>query len=101
MYNYKNEELDEKIIKVIDNFFDESKTEMIVLSDIGQLIKMEIRNDIDLTYNNKVRNITSYIRNNHKSLSKFITPELFILIGNGPAVIQLGLSLNNLAIFPA
>lgn len=72
MYNFSNEELDKKIISEIEIFFRESDVEMVLLSDLGNLIKMELYNKIQLTYNNKVRNITSYIHQTHKSLSNFI-----------------------------
>tara|TARA_B100000925_G_scaffold244173_1_gene193950 strand:+ start:171 stop:449 length:279 start_codon:yes stop_codon:yes gene_type:complete len=72
MYNFNNDVLDKKIINEIDDFFNESDAEMVLLSDLGNLIKMEIQNKINLTYNNKRRNISSYIHKNHKSLSRFI-----------------------------
>jgi len=82
MYNYTNNELDEKIKECIDTFFKESNAEMVMLSDMGKLLKMEIREVLDLTYNNKVRNITSYIHKNHKNLSNFINTQTKYKIDN-------------------
>ena len=72
MYNLSNDELDKKISEEIDVFFKETDSEMVLLSDLGALIKMELSNKINLTYNNKVRNITSYIHKTHTNLSTFI-----------------------------
>ena len=72
MYNYDNKELDKIVDNIIFNFFKETETEMVLLCDLGSIIKMEAAQQIDLTYNGKVRNINSYIRNNYKSLSNYI-----------------------------
>ena len=72
MYNYDNKELDKVIDNIIFGFFKETETEIVLLSDLGTVIKMEAAQQIDLTYNVKVRNINSYIRNTYNSLSNYI-----------------------------
>tara|TARA_B100001093_G_C26843105_1_gene1021533 strand:+ start:1106 stop:1381 length:276 start_codon:yes stop_codon:yes gene_type:complete len=72
MYNYSKEQLDKNIVCEIDNFFCEAEVDMVLLSDLGNLLKMEINNKLNLRYNDKVRNINSYIHKTHNSLSKFI-----------------------------
>lgn len=72
MYNYAKQNLDDMIKDELRMFFENVDVDMVLLSDLGQLIKMELNDKINLTFNNKRRNITSYIRNNHNSLSKFI-----------------------------
>tara|TARA_B100000927_G_C16139293_1_gene338674 strand:- start:263 stop:541 length:279 start_codon:yes stop_codon:yes gene_type:complete len=72
MYNYDNKELDKVVDNIIFGFFKETETEMVLLSDLGSIIKMEGAQQIDLTYNGKVRNINSYIRNTYNSLSNYI-----------------------------
>lgn len=72
MYNYSKENLDKNIIYEIDKFFCEAEVDMVLLSDLGNLLKLEINNKINLRYNDKVRNINSYIHKTHNSLSKFI-----------------------------
>lgn len=73
MYNYKKKEIDNKIITTLDSIYKSNDISLLLLNDVALILKLTLKEDnYNLKYNGKVRNILSYIRHEHKSLSKFI-----------------------------
>lgn len=65
--------IDNTIKSILDDIFFENTDMYIFLDELIDILKQNILcQGIYIKYNNKIRNISSYLNKNHGSLSKFI-----------------------------
>ena len=73
MYNYKKNEIDEKIKSTLYCIYESNNINTLLLNDAALILKLTLKEEnYNLKYNGKVRNILSYIRKEHKNISNFI-----------------------------